>query len=127
MNPIGVQSLLNTDITLKELRVLLAFVCQEELFGRCVISRDDLTNLTRTTPQDISATMRKLEDRGLIIRLDKGNHGRGATAYSVAIRYPSESSDFVPVDTDPSTIIERRLLLNPNVNVLKSKRDADKT
>lgn len=108
MNIDGLISLLGADLTLKEIRVVMAFAFQEGKYGKCSMSLTDLVNMIGATPPDICATMSKLERKGILHRLDAGKRGRGATSYHVRISYPSDEADFVPVDTDPDTLSDRR-------------------
>lgn len=109
MNIQGIKSLATSDITLKELRVVLIFACQEAEFGTTCIHLQDLAQSLKTTPQDICATMRKLENNGIIQRLDGAKRGRGTNGYNIRIHYPSDNTDYIPAETNPATSADRRL------------------
>lgn len=109
MTPNELRSILTSNMTLRERNVFLAFVAQKEEYGQAIMNLSDLTKLFQTTRQDISSTMRKLEENGYIHRLDRRQSGRGASAYCVQLIYPCENSGFTPIDTNPDTASDRRL------------------
>lgn len=87
MDTVWLKKALADNMTKKELRLLVFFVCIEEDGGRACIPCHEVAQHFKTTVQDISSTTRLLEEKGYIRRKDKTGRGRGSNAYDIEIAY----------------------------------------